>query len=89
MTKKFDMAVDLPGRDDLFNIIITVDFVREDVGIGSYEYAGIPGRDINWMWIIEDWRWDNSQFTEEENNLINEECHKNAEQWTRIISKKI
>ena len=56
--------------------------IKENDGIGSYEYWGSREYDAGEDYIVvEEMKWDKSLYTEEQNNIIQEEVNKN---WDKI-----
>ena len=63
---------------------VTVDFtgtvISENNGIGSYEYAGIPGFDKGQDYLVcEEITWDKEEYTDAQNKVINEYLLQNFE----------
>lgn len=75
MTLTITIYAEFPNADDYSPVDVDVIAVYGDHGIGSYEYAGIYGRDVQMGWEIEDWHWDKSLYTAEQNDIINEACY--------------
>lgn len=58
------------SEDKHLNVELTINASYGNLGIGPYEYWGIPGNDVQMGWEIDEWFWDESLYTEEENKII-------------------
>lgn len=70
----FMIAVEFPDSDDLTEVDVEVSASYGDNGIGPYEYWGFIGRHTDVGWEIEEWNWDKSKYTQEQNEAIHEAC---------------
>lgn len=68
-TRTMTLEVEL-SEDKYLDVKLTVNGSYGNHGIGSYEYWGIPGNDVQMGWEIDDWEWDQSLYTAEENKAI-------------------
>lgn len=58
------------SEDKYLDVSLTVNGSYGNHGIGSYEYWGFKGNDVQMGWEIDDWEWDQSLYTAEENKAI-------------------
>lgn len=65
MTLEIEMS-----EDKYLNVELDVTASYGNLGIGPYEYWGIRGNDVQMGWEIDDWSWNRSLYTEEENKAI-------------------
>jgi hypothetical protein len=82
-------------RVELFNgksveVDVTCDFIIENNGIGSYEHFGFRGfdRGVDCA-VIEGTSWNKTEFTADENDLIDAAVDKNLPIWEdEIVERK-
>lgn len=60
------------SEDKYLDVELIVNGSYGNHGIGSYEYWGFKGNDVQMGWEIDDWSWDESLYTAEENKFIAE-----------------
>lgn len=83
MTLDYDFYIE---EHDL-EVSLECSITSENNGIGSYEYWGSQEYDAGEDYpVVEEMTWDNSLYTEEENNIIQEEINKN---WDKISDKAL
>ena len=88
MTITFSVAVTFPGEEDEQLVDVDVYAVYGDHGIGSYEYAGIRGYHKDYRWDIEEWTWDQSKYTKEQNEAINEACYREQSEFIDTFERE-
>jgi len=67
------MTIEIDFSEDKYlDVKLTVNGSYGNHGIGSYEYWGFKGNDVQMGWEIDDWSWDESLYTAEENKFIAE-----------------
>lgn len=57
-----------------------------NLGIGSYEYWGMRGNDVQMGWELDDCSWDKSLYTEKENEIIEKYAEKNSDYFCEMLS---
>ena len=81
MTKDYEYYIE---ENDI-EVLLECSIISENSGIGSYEYWGSQEYDAGEDYlIVEEMTWDKTLYTEEENNIIQEEINKN---WDKISEK--
>lgn len=84
----FSVAVQFPNEEEDRLIDVDVYASYGDNGIGSYDYAGIRGYHQDWGWEIDEWSWDMSKYTKEENDAINEACHREHSEFLDTFERE-
>ncbi len=65
------------SEDKYLDVKLTANLSYGNHGIGSYEYWGIRGNDVQIGWEMDDYSWDETLYTAEENRFIAEYLLKN------------
>lgn len=68
-TRTIKLEIEI-GEDKYLFVDVVINASYGNLGIGSYEYWGIRGNDVQMGWEIEDWSWNESLYTEKENKVI-------------------
>lgn len=64
-------TIQLFHNDDVLEVEFTFKLMLQNDGIGGYEYCGMRGFDVGRDYYeVEDWQWDESLYTEEQNMSI-------------------
>lgn len=58
------------GEEKQLNVGLDVYASYGNLGIGSYEYWGAPGNDVQMGWEIEGWEYDKMHYTKQQIELI-------------------
>ena len=87
MTRTFDIPVEI--GEDILMVEVTVDASYGNHGIGSYEYWGFKGSDVQMGWMIEDYTWDESKYTMEQNQAIHEACMREESNFYDAINEEL
>lgn len=60
------------SEDKYLDVSLTANLSYGNQGIGPYEYWGIRGNDVQMGWEMDDYSWDETLYTAEENRAIAE-----------------
>lgn len=81
-----DIEVEIPstneeGEEDYryIEVEVVIDACYGNLGIGSYEFWGFKGNDVQMGWDIDEVDWDKKNYTPEENKLIDEYVEKHMD----------
>lgn len=78
----FELEVELESRDDIVMVSVEVDYEWQNDGIGAYEYWGSKQYDRGTDYVvILDSKYDRSNFTVEEQAVIDAEIESNVRNW--------
>lgn len=82
------MDIEVQVGEDILIVDLSYDVVKENDGIGSYEYWGYTYYDRgNDYFIVENMKWDKTLYTDQENEIIERYVEKYAEEIeTKILS---
>lgn len=74
----FYHAIEVQFEEYCVYVDLVIEASYGDHGIGSYEYWGIPGRDVQMGWEIDDITWNDKIYSERMNQLITEYINKDS-----------
>jgi hypothetical protein len=81
------IQVDLATRPNIVPIEVTIEYHLENDGVGHYEYWGSTGYDEGNTFIeVDEYHYDNSSFTPEEQEQINAEIDSQLDAIVDTIS---
>lgn len=68
----FYHQIEIEFEEDCVYVDLTIDASYGNQGIGSYEYWGAPGNDVQMGWEIDDIMWNEKIYSDKMNHLISE-----------------
>lgn len=74
----FYHQIEVDFEEDSVYVDLTIDASYGNNGIGSYEYWGIPGNDVQMGWEIDDILWNDKVYSERMNQIITEYVNKDS-----------
>lgn len=89
-TLKATFHHEIECNDEYLEIEFNCELHPESDGIGSYEFWGSPGYDMGTKYLVlDDLKWDQTQFNDKQNKIIEEHLDNNWATLEEIITQEI